>query len=881
MPYRFNAFTNRLDLTDVGGGGGGTVTSFSFTNLNGFSGTVTNPTTTPNLTLSTSISNFNVIYANSGSLVGVSPGTEGQVLTAHGSAAPTWENASGGGVTTIDGDSGSITGTTVTIYAHQASNNCGETVKFVNSGSTSTLNVTDSNDNTNLGQSAGHSGQSGSENVSFGSLSLGSLQSGSNNTCVGRATNYFLTIGNSNTSIGHQACESLIDGSSNISIGSGAASTYNGSESGNINIGNNGVVGESDVTRIGANQTTCYVAGIAGNTVSNTEFVTIDTTTGQLGSAAGGGGGITEIDGDTGSTTGPIVTFDASSGTAGFSFDIVTDTVTLNTPTLTLNSSNSFVGDSSGNISVTGLFNTGLGYKSLNALSSGNQNLALGDNSLVLADLCSQNTAVGTGSLPTLNGSGSDGNVAIGFAAMQAATVAVQNTAVGLGVLQSLVDGVGNIVLGASAASAYTGTESNNIIFGAAGVVGESNVTRIGDTGVQTECYISGIAGNTVSNTEFVTIDTTTGQLGSSAGGGGGITEIDGDSGSTTGPTVTLTANGFNAGFSFDISGTTITMNNPRMTIDSNVFLGVNTGNLTLTGIANVGIGGASVGSLTTGSENIGIGAFSLNAITESLHNISIGYFSSVSLSDVSANDNIAIGFQSFLSATEGIQNLCIGSTSLFSLQTGSANIALGYGAGSNYNSSESNNVILVDAGTAGDNGVIRIGTQGLQTTCFVAGINGNTVSNTQFVTIDSTTDQLGTDSSGFSYETGTWTPEMFGASTAGVTTYNSQNGYYTKIGNMVFCGGTIDVASSTGTGYLAISLPFTVKNQTGGNFRGSVDITPYTWPSNTTNLTLAPTINDTRALIFCCGNTASPSTFMDLLLASTPTINFSVFYQV
>ena len=34
-----------------GGGGGGTVTSFSFTNANGVSGSVTNPTTTPNLTL--------------------------------------------------------------------------------------------------------------------------------------------------------------------------------------------------------------------------------------------------------------------------------------------------------------------------------------------------------------------------------------------------------------------------------------------------------------------------------------------------------------------------------------------------------------------------------------------------------------------------------------------------------------------------------------------------------------------------------------------------------------------------------------------------------------------------------------------------------------
>ena len=42
------------DTTGGGGGGSGTVTTFSFTNANGFTGTVTNASTTPNLTLSSS-----------------------------------------------------------------------------------------------------------------------------------------------------------------------------------------------------------------------------------------------------------------------------------------------------------------------------------------------------------------------------------------------------------------------------------------------------------------------------------------------------------------------------------------------------------------------------------------------------------------------------------------------------------------------------------------------------------------------------------------------------------------------------------------------------------------------------------------------------------
>lgn len=42
-------------------------------------------------------------------------GTTGQVLTATTSGTPSWENAASGGISTIDGDSGSMTGSTVTI----------------------------------------------------------------------------------------------------------------------------------------------------------------------------------------------------------------------------------------------------------------------------------------------------------------------------------------------------------------------------------------------------------------------------------------------------------------------------------------------------------------------------------------------------------------------------------------------------------------------------------------------------------------------------------------------------------------------------------------------------------------------------------------------
>ena len=81
-------------------------------------------------------------------------GTTGQILTSNGaSALPTWQAAAASGIVTIDGDTGSITGSTVTIHANNASQNCGSSVSFVNSATTSTLNITDGNSNVLLGKS--------------------------------------------------------------------------------------------------------------------------------------------------------------------------------------------------------------------------------------------------------------------------------------------------------------------------------------------------------------------------------------------------------------------------------------------------------------------------------------------------------------------------------------------------------------------------------------------------------------------------------------------------------------------------------------------------------------------------------------------------------
>jgi hypothetical protein len=60
-------------------------------------------------------------------------------------------------------------------------------------------------------------------------------------------------------------------------------------------------------------------------------------------------------------------------------------------------------------------------------------------------------------------------------------------------------------------------------------------------------------------------------------------------------------------------------------------------------------------------------------------------------------------------------------------------------------------------------------------------------------------------------YQQGTWTPVIFGTTAAGVGTYTTQQGTYTKQGNIVFIDYNIDWTAHTGTGLMKMSgFPFT-----------------------------------------------------------------------
>lgn len=216
---------------------------------------------------------------------------------------------SGGGITTINGDSGSITGTTVTIYSNNAAVNSGASVKFVNSGTISSFNVTDSVDSTYIGKSSGNlTNTSAGSNTALGRFTLNALTTGFSETAVGArslvsctsspdncgfgaGSLFSLTTGTGfNTSLGTTSLNQLATGANNVAVGAFAGDLYVGAESNNIMILNEGVPGESNTTRIGTQgsgtrqQNRCFVAGITGAspTGANAPQVVLCDNAGQL-----------------------------------------------------------------------------------------------------------------------------------------------------------------------------------------------------------------------------------------------------------------------------------------------------------------------------------------------------------------------------------------------------------------------------------------------------------------------------------------------------------------------------------------------------------------------------------------------------------------------
>lgn len=125
-----------------------------------------------------------------------------------------------------------------------------------------------------------------------------------------------------------------------------------------------------------------------------------------------------------------------------------------------------------------------------------------------------------------------------------------------------------------------------------------------------------------------------------------------------------------------------------------NTFLGIGTGNFTMTGTNNTAIGYASLISVTTGTNNTAIGTQSLYSNTTGSSNSALGTGSMQSnttgsnntsmgygslLNNTTAGYNSAFGYGALSNNTTAGNNSAFGSHSLFNNTTGTGNSAFGY----------------------------------------------------------------------------------------------------------------------------------------------------------------------------------------------------------
>ena len=214
--------------------------------------------------------------------------TTGTQNTAYGFAA--LHHNSTGNYNTAVGNAALIsnsTGTENTAVGYQAllSNTAGPRNTAV--GYQALRDNIDAPANTAIGRHALRDNNSGSANTAVGDGALASSASGFDNTAVGAGALDSTTDGFGNTAVGKQALQSNHTGDRNTGLGDGALFTNTtgrgnialGASAGhhltgdnNIDIGNEGVAGESNTIRIGGSgiltqaQTRTFIAGISGQT---------------------------------------------------------------------------------------------------------------------------------------------------------------------------------------------------------------------------------------------------------------------------------------------------------------------------------------------------------------------------------------------------------------------------------------------------------------------------------------------------------------------------------------------------------------------------------------------------------------------------------------
>ena len=168
------------------------------------------------------------------------------------------------------------------------------------------------------------------------------------------------------------------------------------------------------------------------------------------------------------------------------------------------------------------------------------------------------------------------------------------------------------------------------------------------------------------------------------------------------------------------------------------------------TGVNNTAVGFHALFSNIKGDNNTAVGWFALQNNTKGLANTAIG--AHAMQNNTTGDANAAFGMFTLFNNSTGFRNTAIGVESLKKVN-GFDNIGLGYEAGMNI-STGSFTICIGNPGVSSDTNTIRIGTTGVQTATFIAGISGVTVPDGVGVIIDNN-GKLGTIVSSARYKEG------------------------------------------------------------------------------------------------------------------------------
>jgi hypothetical protein len=160
----------------------------------------------------------------------------------------------------------------------------------------------------------------------------------------------------------------------------------------------------------------------------------------------------------------------------------------------------------------------------------------------------------------------------------------------------------------------------------------------------------------------------------------------------------------------------------------------------TTSGSSNTACGAQALYFNTSGYDNTASGCSALFENTTGYGNTACGFYAVVG--NTTGVFNTGIGYQALYQNATGNDNTAVGYYALTNA-TGNRNTALGFGAGHNITSGN-NNIMIGHLGTSTDSAIIRIGTPGVHSAAFLAGVNGVTVSSGAAVYIDAN-GQLGT----------------------------------------------------------------------------------------------------------------------------------------